>query len=58
MSKSDYKLDVGKLKKDTEPTSAISFMAYEIENANNHNLSKIGNKGTVRQKHRKGHVPF
>ncbi|HDC8906858.1 TPA: hypothetical protein O9O38_002817, partial [Staphylococcus aureus] len=44
MSKSDYKLDVGKLKKDTEPTSAISFMAYEIENANNHNLSKMAIK--------------
>lgn len=44
MSKSVYKLDVGKLKKDTEPTSAISFMAYEIENANNHNLNKMAIK--------------
>lgn len=57
MSKSDYKLDVGKLKKDTEPTSAISFMAYEIENANNHNLSKMAIKEQLDRSTERGMFP-
>ncbi|MCO4430255.1 hypothetical protein AXF03_08265 [Staphylococcus aureus] len=57
MSKSVYKLDVGKLKKDTEPTSAISFMAYEIENANNHNLSKIAIKEQLDRSTERGMFP-
>lgn len=56
MSKSVYKLDVGKLK-DTEPTSAISFMAYEIENANNHNLSKMAIKEQLDRSAERGMFP-
>ncbi|EML3001899.1 hypothetical protein RVX60_000526 [Staphylococcus aureus] len=45
------------IKKDTEPTSAISFMAYEIENANNHNLSKMAIKEQLDRSAERGMFP-
>ena len=38
MAQSEYEIDPGKITSNTEETSAIANISYEIENANDNNL--------------------
>lgn len=40
MTKKEYKIDPGKIKSNSEETSAIASISYEIENANDNGLNK------------------
>lgn len=40
MKNKDYTINPGNLKSNSEATSSISSVSYEIENANNHGLKK------------------
>lgn len=48
MTKKEYEINPGKIKSNTEETSAIANISYEIENANDNNLETTKINGQIK----------
>lgn len=57
MAKAEYEIDPGKITSNSEETSAISNISYEIENANDNNLDNEKIRGQITKLKKGGHFP-
>lgn len=57
MTKNEYKIDPGKITSNTEATSAIANISYEIENANDNGLEKEKINGQINSLKNDGDFP-
>lgn len=57
MAKAEYEIDPGKITSNSEETSAISNISYEIENANDNNLDNEKIRGQITKLKKGGNFP-
>ena len=57
MTKKEYEINPGKIKSNTEETSAIANISYEIENANDNNLETTKINGQIKDLKKDGKFP-